>query len=522
MSQQQRIIVVLPDQLDPNGALFDDVNPATDVVWLCEWPVDQQPRWDHQQRLVLFFSALRHLRDHLLAKGLTVIYHAIDQAPPALSQAPFTDQLAKDLAEICPQRVVVMEPADWQLEQRLHAVLAAAPAAVDWREDRHFMASRNDFKRWAEGRKSLTMEYFYREMRKRYDILMEAGKPVGGEWNFDKDNRAAFGKDGPGALPEHPTFAPDAITLEVIAQVEARFADHPGHAGDFNQPVTPDQASAALDDFIANRLPDFGTFQDAIWTGEPLLFHARLSAALNLRLLDPRVCIDRAVAAWQAGAAPLNAVEGFVRQILGWREFIRGVYWTQMPQYAEHNALGHTAAMPALFWDGQTDMACLADAMSALQRYGYAHHIQRLMVLGLFAQLYGAHPYAFHQWHMAMYLDAHDWVSLPNALGMSQYGDGGIVGTKPYCASGAYIDRMSNACGQCRFNPKQATGEQACPFTTLYWDFLDRHEADLSQNRRMQFQLRNLQRKPAEQREAIRVQANQLREELSVPNKHKV
>lgn len=521
MRDHARIIVVLPDQLDPDSALFDDVDPASDVVWLCEWPLTQQPPWDHQQRLVLMIAALRHLRERLEAKGLEVIHHRLDEQPQPATSAPFTDQLGADLAAIKPQAVVVMEPGDWQLENRLNTVLAASQAVIDWREDRHFMASRDDFQRWAEGRRSLTMEYFYREMRKRYDILMEAGKPVGGEWNFDKDNRAAFGANGPGTLPAHPTFAPDAITAAVIDLVAARFADHPGQAHDFNQPVTREQAEVALDDFIRHRLPDFGTFQDAIWTGEPLLFHARLSAALNLRLLDPRECIARAVAAWQSGAAPLNAVEGFVRQILGWREFIRGIYWTQMPGYAEHNALNHEHAVPALFWDGDTDMACLADAMSALKRYGYAHHIQRLMVLGLFAQLYGVHPYAFHQWHMAMYLDAHDWVSLPNALGMSQYGDGGIVGTKPYCASGAYIDRMSNACGQCRFRPKEATGERACPFTTLYWDFLDRHEADLKQNRRMQFQLRNLQRKSPEQRDAIRAQAEQVRRELSVRREHK-
>jgi len=517
MTQDQRLIVVLPDQLDANGPLFADLDTHQDIVWMCEWPVRASPRWDHQQRLVLFLSAMRHLRDGLQARGVNVHYHAQSTTPPSTDLTTLTEQLAHDLTTFNPGGVVLLEPSEWQVEQDLLEVFANAQTPVEWREDTHFMASREDFARWAEGRRTLTMEYFYREMRKRHDVLMEAGKPVGGEWNFDKDNRAAFGTSGPSDLPAHPQFPPDALSAEVIALVQARYADHPGDAADFAQPVTSEQALQALDDFIRYRLPNFGTFQDAIWVGEPLLFHARLSAALNLRLLDPRVCVAKAVEAWQNGAAPLNAVEGFVRQIMGWREFIRGVYWREMPEYADYNALDHQADMPALFWDGKTDMACLSDAMSALHRHAYAHHIQRLMVLGLFAQLYGVHPYVFHEWHMAMYLDAHDWVSLPNALGMSQFGDGGVVGTKPYCASGAYIDRMSNACAQCRYKPKEATGEHACPFTTLYWDFLDRHEASLSHNRRMQFQLRNLTRKTQAQRQAIRVQATALRERLAAP-----
>ncbi|MEX0372229.1 cryptochrome/photolyase family protein [Spiribacter roseus] len=519
MNTLRRLIVVQADQLDRNGPLLSDIDPARDAVWMAETVNQPAGGAPHQQRLVLYWSAMRHLRDALRQQGVAVHYHAADAGPgAALTDTTLPGQLAEDLAALGPASVVMMESGDWSLEQALLECIEPLDVALEWHRDRHFMASREAFQEWASNRKSLTMEYFYRSMRKRHDVLMEGGQPRGGAWNFDKDNRAAFGAGGPGDLPGHPVFEPDATTQAVIALVAERYGHFPGRAADFDQPVTPAQAETALDDFIRHRLPAFGTWQDAIWVGEPLLYHARLSTSLNLHLLDPRRCLARAEAALDAGAAPINAVEGFVRQILGWREFIRGVYWLRMPGYAELNALDHQAELPAFFWDGQTDMACVADAMAALLRHGYAHHIQRLMVLGLFAQLYGVHPYRFHEWHAALYLDAADWVSLPNALGMSQFGDGGVVGTKPYCASGAYIDRMSNACSQCRFNPREAVGETACPFTTLYWDFLDRHEAQLAGNRRLQFQFRNLQRKSEDQRAAIRAQAESLRSRMGAEN----
>ena len=514
-----RLLVILGDQLDRNGPLLRDIDPRSDSVWMAEAPAEALRGGNHQQRLVLFFAAMRHLRDELRARGVQVHYRCIEdelgRPGDAGTKPGLAELLALDLTALAPARVAMMETGDWQIEAELTAAIERAGLPLEWHADDHFMASRDAFARWAEGRKTLTLEYFYRSMRKRHDILMDAGQPVGGAWNFDRDNRESFGADGPGALPPHPVFAPDAVTREVMDGVHRHFGDHPGSAHDFDQPVTPAQAQAALADFVQHRLAHFGTHQDAIWTGEPLLFHARLSAALNLHLLDPRQCIAAAVKAWEQGTAPINAVEGFVRQVLGWREFVRGVYWLHMPDYAQHNALDHQHELPPCYWDGKTDMACMADAMSGLLRHGYAHHIQRLMVLGLFAQLYGAHPYRFHEWHMALYLDAVDWVSLPNALGMSQYGDGGIVGTKPYCASGAYIDRMSNACRDCRYNPRQATGDRACPFTTLYWDFLDRHESRLGNNRRLQFQFRNLRRKSEDERAAIRDEAAALRGRLA-------
>ena len=347
------------------------------------------------------------------------------------------------------------------------------------------------------------MEFFYREMRRRYSVLMEGGQPVGGAWNFDAENRGAFGKAGPGLVPRAVEFPPDAITREVCALVEERFAEHPGKLAHFSWPVTCEQAQSALDDFIANRLPSFGTYQDAMWTDEPFLYHSRISTALNLKLLDPRVAIKAAEDAYRRGAAPLEAVEGFIRQILGWREYVRGIYWQLMPGYAEGNALNAYAALPAFYWTGETDMECLRQALRQTLDYGYAHHIQRLMVTGLYALLLGVEPRQVHEWYLAVYVDAVEWVELPNTMGMSQFADGGVMASKPYAASGKYIQRMSNYCKACRYDPAESVGKDACPFTTLYWDFLMRNEERLRKVPRMEMQLRNLVRIEPAKRAAI-------------------
>ena len=355
------------------------------------------------------------------------------------------------------------------------------------------------------------MESYYRQLRRREDILMHGGKPVNGRWNFDAENRERFSAAGPGAVPPPRRFEADRITREVIRLVERRFPKCPGDAKAFDHPVTPADAHGALEDFIANRLPRFGQYQDAMASGEPYLYHSLLSSSLNLHLLDPRDAIDAALASYAAGEAPINAAEGFVRQILGWREYVRGIYWLKMPEYAEMNALEADLPMPAFMWDGDTEMNCLKQSLDQLIAHAYAHHIQRLMVLGLFALLLGVRPYDVHRWHLSMYIDAIDWVSLPNVLGMSQYGDGGIVGSKPYCASGNYINRMSDYCKGCRYQPGKAIGDDPCPITTLYWDFLSRNRTRLRGNRRMGFQLKNLDRKTAGERRDIKQQAESLK-----------
>ncbi|MCG8511870.1 MAG: cryptochrome/photolyase family protein, partial [Rhodospirillales bacterium] len=383
----------------------------------------------------------------------------------------FAAILSADVKRLRPHRLIVLEPGDWRVHEMLQNAADHLNTELEVREDRHFHCSTELFEQWAGEKKELVLEPFYRWMRKREKVLLtREGKPVGGEWNFDKDNRETFGKDGPPLHKQPRQFRPDDTTKRVMQLVKARFGDHPGTLEHFDLPVTRKQALAFLRDFIEHRLPLFGMYEDALWTDAHFLFHSRLSAMLNVHLLNPRECVEKAIEAYEAGQAPINSVEGFVRQLLGWREFIRGIYWKHMPDYIEHNALQcKDRDVPSFFWDGQTDMNCVKHCMENVIQHGYAHHIQRLMVLGLFAQLLGVHPRRFHDWHMAMYVDAIDWVSLPNTLGMSQFGDGGIVGTKPYCATGNYINKMSNYCKACKYNYKHATGKDACPFTTLYW-----------------------------------------------------
>jgi len=411
--------------------------------------------------------------------------------------------------------VIVVLPGDWRVKEQLEKAAESAGIELEIRVDAHFYSTPEDFAEWADGRKTLVLETFYRHLRKKENILIDSdGDPVGGDWNFDKENRETFGKSGPPDSTEPVSKKdPDDLTREVLKLVESRFGDHPGELSEFDLPVDREGALNWLVEFIKERLPDFGKYQDAMWTGERFLYHSRLSCLLNVKLLSPAEVVDAAVEAYESGDAPINSVEGFVRQILGWREYMRGIYWLHMPDFTDKNFLDTHEDLPSFFWDGETDMACVRDSMENVLRHGYAHHIQRLMVLGLFAQIYGVDPRLFHEWHMAMYLDAIDWVSLPNTVGMSQFGDGGIVGTKPYCASGNYINRMSNYCSDCRFHPKQATGDDACPFTTFYWDFLSRNYDKLKDNRRMNFQIKNLEKKADEDLEAIQDKAASFREQ---------
>jgi len=356
-------------------------------------------------------------------------------------------------------------------------------------------------------------------MRKKSSVLMERGQPEGGTWNFDPENRKSFGKSGSGLLlPPPRSFPPDTTTREVIEAVNARFANHPGTLEHFDLPVTSRDAKLALDDFVANRLAHFGNYQDAMWTGQPLLYHSRISDTMNVKLLDPRTVVRAIEDAYHRGNAPLAAVEGYIRQIIGWREYVRGVYWTFMPEYIERNALQAEEKLPDFYWDGKTDMNCLKQVVGETLAYGYAHHIQRLMVTGLFALLFGVHPVEVHRWYLAIYWDVVEWVEMPNTTGMSQYPDGGIMGSKAYIATGKYIHRMSNYCEGCRYKPDEAEGEHACPFTTLYWDFLMRHEEILSGNQRMRMQVRNLARLSTKKKSAVLEQAQAFRKAMPKGN----
>ncbi|MGH9933011.1 MAG: cryptochrome/photolyase family protein [Pyrinomonadaceae bacterium] len=517
----RNLILILGDQLDADSSAFDGFDPKLDAIWMAEVAQESTKVWSAKTRIAVFLAAMRHFRDGLRKRGWKVHYHELTEesafwraADGSVNQASgetFSDALRESLARLMPERVVMVQPGEWSVREEIREAIKVAGLTVEMREDRHFLCSREEFEAHAEGRKQLRMEFFYREMRKRHAVLMDDGKPAGGAWNFDSENRKSFGKNGPPLHKKPCTFPPDDVTRGVIALVNARFAGHPGNLTEFDWPVTATDAALALNDFIAHRLLEFGDWQDAMWIAEPWLFHSRLSAAMNLKLLHPRTVIAAAEKAYRDGRAPLASVEGFIRQILGWREYVRGIYWHFMPGYVEMNALGARQPLPKFYWTGDSEMACLRDAIEQTLRLGYAHHIQRLMVTGLFALMLGVRPREVHEWYLAVYVDAVEWVELPNTLGMSQHGDGGLMASKPYIATGKYIQRMSNYCSGCRFDPSEATGPKACPFTTLYWDFLLRHEPTLRKNQRMTMQVRNLVRLDDSRREAIQRQAAEIR-----------
>jgi deoxyribodipyrimidine photolyase-related protein len=455
---------------------------------------------------------MRAFAARLRAAGHAVDYLAIDD-PENRQSLP--DNLDALIARHRSERFEYLEPDEWRLDRQLadYAAGLAIPAqAVD---SAHFFTRRDEAAAFFGKRQRWTMEPFYRQLRQRHGILMAGpATPQGGRWNFDAENRAAFGNEGPGWLPAPIAFPPDDTTRAVLDLVQRQFPSNPGRLDAFDLPVTREQALAALDDFVAHRLPLFGRWQDAMWRGEPWLYHSRLSAALNLKLISPREACTAVEQAWRDGRAPHEAVEGFVRQVLGWREYVRGIYWREMPGYLERNALAADRALPAFYWSGETDLACLRETIGQTLALGYAHHIQRLMVTGLFALLWGVRPREVHEWYLSVYVDAVEWVEAPNTLGMSQYADGGLLASKPYVATGKYLARMSNYCDGCRYRPEKAHGENACPFTTLYWDFLARHRERFARHPRLALQVRNLDRLSDSERAAIAGRADELRRTL--------
>lgn len=506
----RRLVVVLGDQLDLDAAAFDGFDTARDVVWMAEVDEESTHVWSSQPRTALFLAAMRHFAAAAREAGRTVDYTFLDDTA---NRGTLAGELGAAIDRLEPTELAMTAPGDARVLAALRGVAASRGRPLAVHEDMHFFCAVREFAQHARGRKQLRLETFYREMRLRHRVLMEGDEPAGGRWNFDAENRQAFAKTGPAEVPAPTRFAPDAITRDVLSLVAKRFADHPGKLASFAWPVTRAQALHCLERFVAERLPEFGRWQDALWPREPWLWHSHLSAALNLKLLNPREVVAAAEAAWRAGHVPLQSAEGFIRQILGWREYVRGVYWTRMPAYLELNALDAHAPLPAFYWHGRTPMACLADAIGQTLEHGYAHHIQRLMVTGLYALLFGVEPREVHAWYLAVYVDAVEWAELPNTFGMSQAADGGLMASKPYIASGRYIERMSGGslCARCRFRPGERVGEAACPFTTLYWDFMMRHEHRLAANPRTVMQVRNLQRLDEHERSRIQRRAEAIR-----------
>jgi deoxyribodipyrimidine photolyase-related protein len=504
----RNLIIVLGDQLNPDASAFDGFDSQQDAVCMAEVSQESTHVWSSKQRTALFLAAMRHFANALTEAGRPLHYSQLDHPSNSGSLA---GEIQACIHKLKPQALVMTAPGDWRVLQDIKAVAAQNKLALDVRDDRTFFTTVRDFAAHAQGRKSLRMEFFYREQRKRFGVLMDGAEPAGGQWNFDADNRESFGKAGPVGLPSRATFAPDAVTQQVITLVNTHFAKHPGTLDSFAWPVTRSQALHSLQRFVAERLPLFGRYEDALWPGEPWLYHSHLSAALNLKLISAQEVVQAAEAAYRSGHAPLASAEGFIRQILGWREYVRGMYWTQMPGYAKLNALQAQEPLPAWYWNGQTDMACLREAITQTLEHGYAHHIQRLMITGLYTLLLGVQPKQVHEWYLAVYVDAVEWVELPNTLGMSQYGDGGLMASKPYAATGKYIQRMGGPCGTCRYNPALREGSSACPFTTLYWDFLMRHQSSLAKNPRMALQVKNVARLSDSERAAVLTRAADIR-----------
>ncbi len=494
--------LVLGDQLSPGLSALEGLDPARDLVLLMEVQEECTHVPHHPQKIALILAAMRHFSAELSARGIRVEHIRLDDPENTHS---FAGEVARATRRHSPARIIATHPGEWRVLQAMQGWEVALGVPVEIRPDGRFLCGLDDFQRWAAGRKALRMEFFYREMRRATGLLMEGAEPAGGAWNFDAENRKRLPDDVHPPAP--PRFAPDAVTQEVMALVAARFGDHFGSLEGFNWPVTREQAVVALAAFMRQRLPRFGDYQDAMAEGEATLFHSLLSTSLNLGLLLPGEVCAAAEAEWRAGRAPLNAVEGFIRQILGWREYVRGLYWLKMPGYRDLNALEAQRALPEFYWTGQSGMRCMDAAIGQTRDLAYAHHIQRLMVTGNFALLAGVHPDAVNEWYLAVYADAFEWVELPNTHGMAIHADGGVMASKPYAASGAYINRMGDHCGRCRFDVKAATGPSACPFNYLYWDFIARHAERFAPNPRMAMPLSTLRRMAPAKLQAMRGQA---------------
>ena len=500
----RRLIVVLGDQLSPDIASLKRGDPGRDIVVMGEIVEETTYVRHHKKKIAFILSAMRRFAAELGAAGWTVDYARLD-GPRAFAR--FRDRVADALARHGAEEIIVVEPGEWRLKREIEGWAGAFGVPVAMLEDDRFLCGHAEFARWAEGRKQLRMEYFYREMRRKTGLLMDGDAPAGGQWNYDAENRKALAADL--FMPTPPRFAPDATTQGVLALVAARFGDHFGDLEPFWFATSRRDAETARDHFMTQCLPRFGDYQDAMSARDRFLYHSVLSLYLNVGLLDPLDLCRRAEAAYRNGTAPLNAVEGFIRQIIGWREYVRGVYWREGPDYVLRNELGAARALPDFYWSGETDMACIAAVVSQTREEAYAHHIQRLMVTGTFALLAGIDPHDVHEWYLAVYADAFEWVEAPNVIGMSQHADGGVLASKPYAASGAYINRMSDYCAGCVYDVAKKTERDACPFNALYWDFIARHPA-FAKNPRLAQIYRSFERMSDAQRRALRGRAADL------------
>ena len=511
MSDGPFLVPVLGDQLSHDLASLRAVDRRNAVVLMMEVADETTYVKHHKAKIAFILSAMRHHADALRKDGWTVDYVALDD--PANSGS-FTGEVARAVERHRPRAIHVTEAGEWRVRAMLDSWADRFDCPVTIHEDDRFLCSHAEFDSWAAARKQMRMEFFYRDMRRRTGLLLDAdGQPEGGQWNFDAETR----KPAPGRdllMPQPIRFRPDAVTKAVIDMVAERFADHIGRLDPFHFAVTREEALRQQKRFLDEALPRFGDYQDAMLTNEPFLWHSILSPYINAGLLDPLALCRAVEERYRAGKVPLNCAEGFIRQIIGWREFVRGVYWHEGPDYGARNALGAKRDLPGFYWTGETDMHCMAEAIGHTIDHAYAHHIQRLMITGNFALIAGIDPHQVHVWYLEVYADAYEWVEMPNVVGMSQFADGGLLGSKPYAAGGAYINRMSDYCRGCRYDVKKRVGEDACPFNALYWDFIARNARTLARNPRMAMPYRNWDRMKEEDRVATREQAARFLERL--------
>ncbi|MCI5048801.1 MAG: cryptochrome/photolyase family protein [Rickettsiales bacterium] len=491
--------LILGDQLSHSISSLADCNKEVDLILMCEVWEEATYVKHHKKKIAFLFSAMRHFAQELTEKGYSVIYRKLDCDD---NQGSFFGEVQHAVKAHAITKVIVTKPGEYRLLHDMQDWQHRLEIPVELREDDRYLCSTEEFAKWAKGRKQLRMEFFYREMRKKHNILMQVDKPVGGKWNYDAENRKPpkQGLDIPAAY----TAQKDTTTQEVIDLVAQRFDDHFGDLEPFYFAVTREQALYCLRKFIDERLSHFGTYQDAMIQGEPWMYHSHLSFYINCGLLDPMECIKAAEQSYYDDNAPLNAVEGFIRQILGWREYVRGIYWLNMPEYADANALEASRDLPWFYWTGETKMNCLRQCIIETKENAYAHHIQRLMVLGNFALIAGIDPKQVNEWYLIVYADAYEWVEMPNVTGMILFADGGFLASKPYASSGSYINKMSNYCEQCSYKVTQKNGEKACPFNYLYWDFLDKHRERFASNHRMAMMYKTYDRLGDERKQAIR------------------
>lgn len=502
---------IFGDQLDPKLPTLKDINKKSDIVFMCEVMEELTYVKHHKQKIVFVLSAMRHYAEELRQNGIRVHYVKFDDVD---NTGTFDGELERVIDTIKPDKITLTEPSEYRVKEKLISWCKSLSIPITILTDTRFLITPKEFALWVADKKQLRMEYFYRYMRKKYNILLDMqGEPVGGKWNYDKENRQAFPDDI--KIPKRRPNKIDAITQELIDIVNKKFSRHFGSLDHYDWAVTRKEALSCLDYFIKNLLPSFGEYQDAMSIQQAFLFHSTLSPYLNFGLLNPLEVISKAENAYHEHKVELNAAEGFIRQILGWREYVRGIYWLRMPKYATENYLNATRDLPWFYWSGETNMNCMREVIHQTKDHAYSHHIQRLMITGNFALLTGVDPQQVCEWYLIAYADALDWVELPNTLGMAIFGDGGLLASKPYAASGNYINKMSNFCEKCEFKPNIQIGDKACPFNALYWHFLALNHDKLGTNQRLVYPYATWRKMTEEKRKALLQQANKFLDSLS-------